>query len=98
MVNNNTNNLNTILNNQSDALITFIQDFIQAEVNKHFKAIKIFYTLDEVSNITGISKFGLKNRAKKGIIKLNYNGNVVLMHKTELDRLINTITNKNTFS
>ena len=92
------NELNTILNNQSNALISFIQDYVKDEVNKHFKAIKIFYTLDEVHIITGISKFGLKNRAKKGIIQLCYNDNIILIHKDELDKLIKAITNKNTFS
>ena len=41
--------------------------------------------------ITGISVDALKGRRKRGTLELVNEGNVLLMHKDELDRLLNKL-------
>ena len=51
-------------------------------------AVKQYYSLKEVVEITGLSVLALKGRRRRGSIKLINEGNCILMSKDELNKLL----------
>jgi len=49
---------------------------------------KLFYNLEEVAHITGISRLALKGRIKRKTLIAVYDGNVILIPVDELNNLI----------
>ena len=58
---------------------------MNAEVEKEY------YHIKEVKQITGISVDALKGRRKRGNLELVNDGNVLLMHKDELNRILHKL-------
>ncbi|MBI3136037.1 MAG: hypothetical protein HYZ14_15275 [Bacteroidetes bacterium] len=53
---------------------------------------KEYYSLKEVSHITGITFLGLKGRQKRGTLKCVNEGNTVLVPKNELERILKLLS------
>ena len=76
-----------------------MEDLIEQRVNEKLKvfvqktteAPKAFYSLKEVSHLTGITFLGLKGRQKRGTLKCVNEGNVVLVPKSEVERLLDKL-------
>ena len=90
-----TKDLELLFDNLIAALaIEFKKQFIQ-ELNGRqsttLNAVKQYYSLNEVVEITGLSVLALKGRRKRGSIKLVNEGNCILMAKAELDRLLSKL-------
>jgi hypothetical protein len=49
---------------------------------------KEYYNLDEFSVITGLSPLALKNRRKKGLIRMVNEGNEILISKSEVEKFV----------
>lgn len=55
---------------------------MNAETNKEY------YHVKEISQITGLTVDAIKGRRKRGTLELVNDGNVLLMHKDELSRIL----------
>lgn len=55
------------------------------------KLQKHYYSIKEVAFATGITVDALKGRRKRGTVEFVNEGNAILMHHTELDRLLETL-------
>lgn len=83
-------------------LITELKAEIANEVIQHIisqlevknNVAKEFYTLEEVSNITGLSIRQIKYRYKNGKINPVYDGTKPLIPTLELDKYLNRLRNQ----
>lgn len=81
-----------------DAFLSFMNDYkdeVKDEVKEMVDILlndthvpKLFYTLKELEQMTGISFLALKGRIKRGTLIATNEGNVTLVRKDEVDRLI----------
>lgn len=67
------------------------------ELIQSVRVEKKFYSLDEVSHITGLTKLALKGRRKRGTVKMINEGNCILIHRDEVNRLIEKLNKLNKF-
>ncbi len=79
---------------------SFLEDFKQEIINEVIRVIKQesttpmtkeFYSLKEVSSITGLSINSIKGRYRRGSIARVYSGNKPLIPACELDKLLNAL-------
>jgi hypothetical protein len=52
---------------------------------------KLFYSLAEVSEITGLTKISIKGRYRRGTLKVVYSGNKPLIPASELEIFLNRL-------
>lgn len=68
-----------------------IKEVIDAHIKNHLLLQPLFYNLKTVESLLGISKIALKNRIRRGTIKAVKDGNIILIPKKEVQRLINAL-------
>lgn len=90
-----------------DAFLAFLSDFkdeveqsVTDKVEKRLKErlhAKVFYTLKDLEQMTGITHEALKGRIKRGTLKAIKDGNTFLVTKDEVERFIERL-NKQRFT
>jgi len=75
-----------LLDDLKNEIICEVLGIIRREFSKPTK--KEFYSLEEVSVITGLSKSSIKGRYRRGTIERVYSGNKPLIPARELEKLL----------
>ena len=86
---------NKALENAFLAFMTFLQDFnddwkeeIKRELEAQQLPKKLFYSLKEVSHITGLTERAIKGRYNRKTLQVVYDGTTPLIPAESLDELI----------
>lgn len=83
--------------NPFDSLTKFLINLVKEEVEhqltieRNRKPEKVYYSIREVAEITGLTVNALKGRRKRGTLSFINEGNSILMHKNELERFLNKL-------
>ena len=80
------NTLIELLEELKNEIINEILVILKREISSPNK--KEFYSVDEVSEITGLPKSNIKRKYQNGIIERVYSGNKPLIAAKELEKLI----------
>jgi len=87
--------MNEMMTKLLNAMKSEIINEIMEKVINHFEGLmannKEFYTLKEVSHITGLTERQIKNRYRNGTIKHIYDGGTPLIPSIELEKLLNKL-------
>jgi hypothetical protein len=88
-------NRNKDLENAFLALMAFLQDFnedwkdeLKRELKGNQMPTKLFYSLKEVSHITGLSVRAIKERYRRGTLQVVYDGTTPLIPAESLNELV----------
>lgn len=83
------------LENAFMAFMSFLQDFnedwkdeLKRELNAQQLPTKLFYSLKEVSHITGLTVRAIKERYRRGTLQVVYDGTTPLIPTESLDELV----------
>ena len=83
-----------LLDELKDEIIREILGVLRIEFSRPMK--KEFYSLEEVSEITGLSKSSIKGRYRRGTIQRVYSGNKPLIPATEVEKLLHKLNLQST--
>jgi hypothetical protein len=83
-----------LLEELKNEIICEVLGIIRREFSRPMK--KEFYSLEEVSEITGLSKTSIKGRYRRGTIHRVYSGNKPLIPATEVEKLLHKLNLQST--
>lgn len=83
-----------LLDELKDEIIREILGVLRIEFSRPLK--KEFYSLEEVSEITGLTKSSIKGCYRRGTIERVYSGNIPLIPAKEVEKLLHRLNLQST--
>jgi hypothetical protein len=88
------NSFVALLEELKNEIIYEVLNILRREISRPTK--KEFYSLEEVSEITGLTKSSIKGRYRRGTIERVYSGNKPLIPAKEVEKLIFKLNQQST--